>query len=349
MIYNGKKIFEEAPDAADNLRRDYVSGIDAFIKRLNKEGKQKRREFMPPEDLAENPEKYRALYLEMLGLNKLNDKNLPEAKKEYVASDDVSDIYRLTVYITKEIPFYAMLVIPKNAQKPIPLMIAQHGGGGTPELCLDYNGKNNYNNMAQRALAKGYAVLAPQIMVWRLQGIETAPARDVPYDRHKPDNELKRFGLSITALEIKGILNSLDYVLENEDIDSEKVSMIGLSYGGYYTLYTTAADTRIKSAYCAGFFNDRDVYSWKDWTYKNSGLTFQDAEVAALCAPRKLYVQVGKTDEVFDYKTAIPEAERITDYYKAFGKEENFKFCLWDGGHRVSEDDEGYDFIASAY
>lgn len=349
MIYKGKKIFEEAPEAADNLRRDYVEGIDAFIKRLNSEGKQKRREFMPPEDLVSNPEKYRKLYLEMLGLNKLNDTDLPAAKKVYVASDDVSDIYRLTVYIAKEVPFYAMLVIPKNVKGPMPLMIAQHGGGGTPELCLDYNGKNNYNNMAQRALEKGYAVLAPQIMVWRLQGIETAPARDVPYDRHKSDNELKRFGLSITALEIKGILNSLDYVLENEDIDKEKVSMIGLSYGGYYTLYTTAADTRIKSAYCAGVFNDRDVYSWKDWTYKNSGLTFQDAEVAALCAPRKLYIQVGKADEVFDYKSAIPEAERITDYYEAYGAGENFKFCLWEGGHRVSTDDEGYDFIASAY
>ena len=35
--------------------------------------------------------------------------------------------------------------------------------------------------------------------------------------------------------------------------------------------------------------------------------------------------------------------------FKAFGKEENFKFCLWDGGHTISDDDEGFDFIKSAY
>ena len=349
MIFNDKNIFEEAPDVADINRKNYVDGMNAFINRLNTEAKDKRREFMPPEDLAENPKKYRALYHQMLGLDKLTYSDLSRATKEYVASDDVSDIYRLTVYITEEIPFYAMLIIPKDAPKPYPVMIAQHGGGGTPELCLDYNGKNNYNHMAQRALAKGYAILAPQIMIWRLETIETAPARDVPYDRHGPDNELKRHGLSITGLEIKGILTSLDYVLENEEVDKEKISMMGISYGGYYTLHTMAADTRIKSGYALAAFNDRNVYSWFDWTYKNSANTFHDAEVAALCAPRKLYVQVGKQDQVFDYRSAVTESERVYDYYKAFGKEENFKFRLWDGGHTISDDDDGFDFIASAY
>ena len=349
MIFNGKNIFDEEPQVADINRRNYVDGISAYIKRLNNEAKDIRREFMPPEELAKNPEKYRALYREMLGLNKLTYKDSSRATKEYVASDDVSDIYRLTVYITEEIPFYAMLIIPKDAPKPYPVMIAQHGGGGTPELCLDYNGKNNYNHMAQRALAMGYAILAPQIMVWRLEGIETAPARDVPYDRHGPDNELKRHGLSITGLEIKGILSCLDYVLETEDEDSEKISMVGLSYGGYFTLHTMAADTRIKSGYPVASFNDRDVYSWKDWTFKNAALTFHDAEIAGLCAPRKLYIQVGKEDQVFDYKSAVTEAERIYDYYKAYGKEENFKFRLWEGGHTLSDDDEGFDFIKSAY
>jgi len=349
MIFNEKNIFDEEPQVADINRKNYVDGIDAFIERLNSEGKDIRREFMPPNELAENPEKFRALYRKMLGLDKLTYKDFSRATKEYVASDDVSDIYRLTVYITEEIPFYAMLILPKDAPKPYPVMIAQHGGGGAPELCLDYNGKNNYNHMAQRALAKGYAILAPQLMVWRLETIETAPARNVPYDRQGSDRKLKRHGLSITGLEIKGIINCLDYVLETEDVDSEKISMIGISYGGYFTLHTMAADTRIKSGYAIAAFNDRDVYAWFDWTYPNSALTFHDAEIAALCAPRKLYVQIGKEDEVFDYKSAVTESERVYDYYKAFGKEENFKFRLWDGGHTISDDDEGFDFIKFAY
>ena len=56
-----KNIFEEAPNVADPRRQDYVDGINAFIKRMNDEGKDKRKEFMPPVDLANNPEKYRSL------------------------------------------------------------------------------------------------------------------------------------------------------------------------------------------------------------------------------------------------------------------------------------------------
>ena len=130
-------------------------------------------------------------------------------------------------------------------------------------------------------------------------------------------------------------------------VDAEKIAMIGLSYGGYFTLHTMAADTRIKAGYCAGVFNDRDVYDWADWSYKGSALCFQDAEVAALCAPRKLYVQVGMEDQVFDYHSAIPEAERVKDYFEAFGVPEHFKFDVWEGGHTVSDHDRGFDFIFS--
>ncbi|WP_438983966.1 hypothetical protein [Vulcanococcus sp.] len=33
--------------------------------------------------------------------------------------------------------------------------------------------------------------------------------------------------------------------------------MMGFSYGGFYTLYTSALDQRIKAAVVSGFFNDR--------------------------------------------------------------------------------------------
>ena len=99
--------------------------------------------------------------------------------------------------------------------------------------------------------------------------------------------------------------------------------------------------------YCAGAYNNRDLYNWADWSYKESALLFQDAEVAALCAPRKLYVQVGMEDPVFDYRSAIPEAERVRDYYEAFGLSENFRFDVWNGGHTISDHDEGYEFLFS--
>ena len=125
--------------------------------------------------------------------------------------------------------------------------------------------------------------------------------------------------------------------------------MTGISYGGYFTLHTMAAEPRIKVGYSNACFNNRDRYPvFTDWSYQNSGNRFQDAEVAALCAPRKLFLSVGTKDPVFDYRFAIPEAERIKDYYKAFGREEHLVFSVWEGGHTASDSDEGFDFLFRA-
>ena len=110
-----------------------------------------------------------------------------------------------------------------------------------------------------------------------------------------------------------------------------------------------ASDTRIKAAYASSFFNNRDKYvRFNDWCYKDSALLFQDAEAAALCAPRKLFVSVGKADNIFDYSYSIPEAERAKEYYAAAGCPDAISFCLWDGGHSILPSDEGYDFLFSA-
>ena len=302
---------------------------------------------MLSDNFRNNREKYRKMYTDMLGTDIFGKCEKP-AEKSFVGSDDVCDIFRVILYVTPEIPFYAMLMIPHGAENA-PLIISQHGGGGTPELCSDMNGKNNYNHMTQRALMHGAVVIAPQLLLWSRTEGETMRKHDIEYDRGKVDSELKRFGSSITALEIKGIMRCIDYACTLPCVNRDKIGMVGLSYGGYFALHTMAADTRIKASYCVAAFNDRDVYGFRDWCYKSSAELFQDAEVASLCAPRKLYIQVGKTDNVFDYQYALPEAERAEKYYKHLGAADNIRFSLWDGGHTLSDSDDGFDFIFSAF
>lgn len=332
----------------DKYRKNYIDGINEFISRKNQEGFANRETFMQSDDFPVKIENYRKQYIEMLGIDKLNFENLPESKISLAEKDEECSYYRVVVYITKEIPFHGLLIIPDGIKKA-PLIISQHGGGGTPELCSDLNGKNNYNHMVKRLIKRGAVVFAPQLLLWNVSDdIETAPKHPIPFNRHNIDKELKRFGISITALEIKGIMNSIDFISSLDTVDTEKIGMTGLSYGGYFTIYTMAADKRIKAGYSNAAFNDRNVYSWSDWCYYNSANTFHDAEVAALCAPRKLYIAVGTEDKVFDYRTSMPEALRVRKYYEAFNCESNFVFDVWKGGHTVSPTDEGYDFLFSA-
>ena len=69
--------------------------------------------------------------------------------------------------------------------------------------------------------------------------------------------------------------------------------------------------------------------------------------MAALCAPRKLFVQIGKEDAVFDYRSAVPELERVKAYYQAFGHPDHYKYDIWEGGHRISDSDVGFDMLFS--
>ena len=337
-------IYQEPTTIGDTYRQAYTDGVARFIAEMNIACKDARRARFSPKDLVENAEKYRTQLKAMLGID-LFAHTERTVKKEYVGKDSLASIYRLTVTVMGVIPFYALLMIPHERNASTPLVIAQHGGGGTPELCSDFYGKNNYNGMVKRVLSRGCAVLAPQLMLWAQQESETQRAHPVAYSRREIDRDLKRFGASVTALEIFCIQRTLDYLLEEEGFDESRVGMMGISYGGYFTLHTMAVDTRIRSGYCAAVFNDRDRFCFSDWGYAGSANAFQDAEVAALCAPRHLFVQVGKEDSVFDYRSAVEEAKRVPDYFDALGASDRFRFSLWEGGHTISDSDEGLDFF----
>ena len=342
-------MFEKIVKDGDEFRRSYVQGFDAFIQRLNNEGYAQREAFMPIEGFAENIEKYRRAYHTMLGLDKIPAVTDGESTMTKIGEDEDAEIFRVTFPIVQEIPMQGLLFVPHGTECA-PLIIAQHGGGGTPELCADMNGKNNYNHMVRRLLRRGAIVFAPQLLLWnQKEPLPTQPVHAVPYDRAKCDIALKRFGMSITALEIKGIMNAITVLSALPYVAEDKIGMIGISYGGYFTLHTMAADTRIRAGFSNACFNDRNNYPWLDWTYKDSGNTFQDAEVAALCAPRKLYIAVGKDDAVFSYQGAVSEIERAKKYFDACGCAESLRFLLWDGGHTLPNDDEGLDFLFSAF
>ena len=107
--------------------------------------------------------------------------------------------------------------------------------------------------MTRRILKNDVHVFAPQLLIW-------CPERyKLPFERVDIDRDLKQVGSSITAIEIYSIQKALDLFSEKPYIDEERIGMIGLSYGGFYTLFTAACDKRIKSCISCSFVNDRII------------------------------------------------------------------------------------------
>ncbi len=324
------KYREEMNDTAA-YKKQYVDGINYVIEQRQKELEAKRNEYF--NDIFKNPEKYRNDFKTMLGWPLVDYKadKLPEVTSQMLSEEDGYTIYRMQFEILDGLKMTGLFFKADGDDKK-PLVIAQHGGQGTPELISDvYGNTANYNDMLHRVRKYGVHVFAPQLLLWHTD-------YEVEYDRKATDVRLKRVGSSITAVEIFGITRILDYFEKEAYVST--FGMVGLSYGGFYTLYTTAIDTRIKSAISCAFFNKREANDcWSDWTWFGSAEKFDDAEIACLAYPRNLCIQIADNDELFDCKYGIESFERLKEICKSVGTDW-VELIVFNGVHEFCKDDK---------
>jgi len=333
-------MYKEDIGCGNEYRQNYREGIDRLIAKLANTSKKQRLELI--NNIQKNPDDCRKQLARMFGwpLNCESNESIPEVNKIFVAKNGDVSIYRIQINVL-EIPFYGILFV-KEDNKRRPLVIVQHGGLGTPELCgnLLEMGTDNYNDIIDRVLKYDVNVFAPQLLLWGQEfSFDEYTANGISYSdamRRGIDNQLKQFGSSITALEIYGIKRIIDYFEIQSFVDDKKIGMMGLSYGGFYALYTTALEKRIKCCFSCSFFNDRIKYNWTDWVWFNSGNTYTDVEVALLVQPRPLYLCIGDKDDVFDYNTGITTWNSLKTH---LCDENHTHFIEFHGTHEFIKDD----------
>ena len=257
----------------------------------------------------------------------------PTLRLEKIGEDATATWHRCWIRVTPEMETYGLYLVPKSAKKPAPLVISQHGGGGYPELAA-FQGGSNYHDMVRGAAAEGYVVFAPLVVMY--------PYRDRDHGTPIPENVRGQFddtlrdkGTSLAAVEVYKISKALDVLLRRPEIDRRRVAMVGLSDGGYYTLYATALEPRIRVAVASCAFRDQAAS-----TGKTAGrLTdLSSDELVALIRPRPLQVQSGIHDKGFpidNVRQAVAKAEK---HYSAPSLKGRFVFEAFDGGHEFRGD-----------
>ncbi|MFA7637326.1 MAG: CocE/NonD family hydrolase, partial [Monoglobales bacterium] len=294
--------YKEAPEAGNDYRKAYRDGIDKLIEEKYNIAEQNR--FALTKKIAQNPDIYREQFKELLGWPLVGEADLSyEVKKEFVTEDNGVRIYRVQIITLGGLPFYGMLFI-SDESAGTPMIIANHGGLGAPELCggLLEVGTINYNNMVERILKYKVNVFAPQYLNWNTERFKIAEEnmeRRADYSmRIARDLKLQQLGSSITAVEIFGVQRAIDWLIGSGTCRKDKIGMTGLSYGGFYTLFITAVDTRIKAAASFCFYSDTKVKtSFTDWVWKGAANSFFDSQVLALICPRKIDIYMGDKDE----------------------------------------------------
>jgi dienelactone hydrolase len=188
-------------------------------------------------------------------------------------------------------------------------------------------------------------VFLPQLLLWSEIYYEPKIGESTNIDaRRGLDAELKQAGSSITAVEIYGIMKSIDYLSAKPFVDPDRIGMVGLSYGGFYTLFTAAVDTRIKAALASSQYNDRYLYPWSDWTWYGAAEKFLDNEVSALVYPRRLFLAVGDSDELFSADGARRTFMELRDMLPG----DWVDFTVFSGAHEFIRDDGIMDKFAKS-
>lgn len=318
--------YREPTETAKPYKKCYLAGLNRLIDEKQAEAATERRVYAA--DIFTDPERYRNDLRQMLGwpLTEPHCDHLPAVTAEKLSEEDGYTIFRLQIEILPGVQL-AGLFFRMDGNEPRPLVLVQHGKLGTPERISGvYDGTSNYNDMLRRIIAHKVHAFAPQLCLW-------SDVYEVPFDRIELDSRLKRVGSSFAAVEIYGLTRILDYFEAQSYVSC--LGMVGMSYGGFYTLMTAALDVRLRSAICCSYFNKRDAVPWSDWVWFNSARKFDDAQLACLVYPRKFYILVGNRDELFDYRNAVTSYEEAS----ALCKDEWMQLHTYDGTHEFCKDD----------
>lgn len=242
----------------------------------------------------------------------------------------------------------AILAFPDGAdeEKPVPVVIIQHGIGGVPENLFEKDGEPSqvYHAFAISLLNVGFAVLAP----FNLPSVDR---------RNHIENMCQLADISLPGIELVRLQNLLDVVLEDPRINKDRVGMWRLSLGGMATMFFMPLEARIKVGVVSGWFNARcnkmvvsdkrysSFWPAESHAFFSGWLTeFSDADVVSLVCPRPMMILTGKKDGIAHWPQVVNEFKEAMVPYERLNIGNRIKLLLDEGGHEVVVD-EGIKFL----
>jgi len=231
----------------------------------------------------------------------------------------------------------AVLGLPKESKAKFPLVITQHGISCSPERTFGFADEGTlYHSYAYKLVNNGFAVLAP------LNITEATP-------RARYTRMALLLGKTLAGLEIAKLKRLIDYVTTLPEVDRERISMWGISLGGFYTLHALPLEPRIKVGISTAFFNHRLRKMVIDDPRYSCFLSteeehifipgwlreFSDSDLVSLICPRPLMIQTGKADGVSWWPFVLEEFENAKGHYKKLNIAERIEMCLHNGGHEI--------------
>ncbi|MGA2659585.1 MAG: hypothetical protein ABSH34_18930, partial [Verrucomicrobiota bacterium] len=251
--------------------------------------------------------------------------------------------YEVRLEVYPDVFAWGYLLVPQDLKpgERRPAVVCQHGLASSPEDTIDEDPQSPpfkyYKGFAARLADRGFVVFAPQ-----------NPYRDGDQFRplQRKANPLK---LSLFSFIIAQHSRLLDWLATLPFVDAGRIGFYGLSYGGTTALRVPAVLEGYSLSICSGNFND--------WVRKNVstdfpasymfhgeyempefdlGHGFNQAEMAALIAPRPFMVERGHADDVGVDEWVAGEYAKVRRFYEQLGIGDRTAIEFFEGGHTIN-------------
>jgi len=289
---------------------------------------------------------------------------------------DLGDFIREKVFFSTT-PYFrvpAYVHIPKNLKQPAPAIVDLHSHGGmfifgkekvidlgrNHPVMIDHH-KRNYGGRptATALVRRGYVVITIDAFPfgerrlimdddlgrgWERANYTTEDVKRLNERCRAKESTLVK-SLSCVGMTWPGIttwddIRTVDYLVTRPEVDPHRIGCVGVSLGGYRSLFLAGLDDRIAAACVVGFMSTlkpmirrhMDTHSFVHFVpLLHRHLDLPD--VVALRAPKPLLVLQCKQDGLFPLSGMEESVQKLSAIYGKVGAREHFTGRFYDVPH----------------
>ncbi len=286
--------------------------------------------------------------LSLGGLNDMCSERQPRVLERTEYADYIRERIEITTAESLRMPMY--LLLPKGRTGKLPVVVGCHGHGYgyNAALGLQQNGQeiaegefSDHKKFAVSLVKRGFAVIVPELLGFGQRKLKD----EVIVNSHTNSCYaigvfLLTLGKTMAGMRIQETMAAIDYVAGREEIDPQRIGIMGLSGGGLVAAFTSALDERIRATVVCCYTNTfRDsILSSRHCidNYIPGILRYAEMpDLIGLISPRPLFIEAGADDQLFPAHGTEKALDTLRSVYAAAGAGDRLDDHIFPGVHEV--------------